>query len=144
MAALLHPGHCTMSSLAISFWSKNVMFFQHYDVITWGFPAKIGETPSKSRFRLISSRNVHADNQTQCNDTCFVQNLRLKPVPTPFPIPSPPLSLPHPHTPHPYPQQYVCRSLLWRVSNTPLVPLPLPPTPWVCPTHKHTNNFCID
>ena len=71
MAALLPPGHCTTSSLAISFQSENITFLQEYDVITWGFPAKIGKPLQNHEFRPIWSRHVHADNP---NDTCFVQN----------------------------------------------------------------------
>ena len=50
------------------------MFLRDYDVIIGDSLQKIGETPQKLRFRPISSRNVHSDNQTKCNDTCFVQN----------------------------------------------------------------------
>ena len=74
MAALLPPGHCTTSSLAISFQSKNVTFFQDYDVITREFPPKLGNPPENHNFWPISSLNMHSDNQTQCYDTCFVEN----------------------------------------------------------------------
>ena len=72
---LQHPRHeISRTSHFQTFQGENVMFLWDYDVITQGFPAKNGETPSKLRFWLISSRNVHADNQTQCNNTFFVQN----------------------------------------------------------------------
>ena len=51
---------------------KNVTFLRDYDVITMGIPPQIRETPQKMQFQPISSRNVHSNNQNQCNDTCFV------------------------------------------------------------------------
>ena len=93
-------------------------FFRERHVITGGFPQKIGDSPQKTRFRPISSRNVHADNQTQCNDTCFAQNFDLKPLPTPSPPPSPP---PSPHLPS--------TTLL----APPPCPFPQPLPPTICP-----------
>ena len=49
-------------------------YFRERDVITWEFPAKIGETPRNREFQPILSGNVHSDNKTECNNTCFVQN----------------------------------------------------------------------
>ena len=48
-----------------------MMYWRDYDVITREFPPKLGKPPD---FRPISSGNVHSDNQTECNDTYFVQN----------------------------------------------------------------------
>ena len=80
------------------FFGEIMTYFRERDVITMGIPSKIGESPENRDFRPISSRNVHSDNQTQCNDTCFVQNFDLKPLPTPFPH-----HPPHPHHPTPFP-----------------------------------------
>ena len=71
MADLLLPGHCTTSSLAISFLGEIMMYWWDYDVITREFPAKNWGTPQNREFWPISSHNVHANNP---NDTCFVQN----------------------------------------------------------------------
>ena len=88
-----------LSHISFSDFSGEIMtYFRERDVITRGFPAKIGETPRKSRFRPISSRNLHAENWTEWYDTCFVQKLQLKPLPTPLLPP-----LPHPLTPPPFP-----------------------------------------
>ena len=52
-----------------------MMFFQEYDVITRGFPAKIVETPQKSPILARNAyRNVRSDTLIESNDTCFVQN----------------------------------------------------------------------
>ena len=86
------------------FQSENVTFFRDYYVITWGFPAKIGKPPQNRDFWPISYRNVHSVNQSQCNNTCFVQKLPIKASSHPFPhhppdpIIAPPL-LPHPLAP---------------------------------------------
>ena len=101
-----------------------------------GFPPKLGNPPENRDFRPISSRNMHSDNQTQCNDTCFVQNFDLKPLPTPFPTTLPTPSLPHPHTPIPTQRAiYVLDSVFMKIIHPP-VPTPPAPTPASAP---HTN-----
>ena len=64
-----------MGNLSLSHFAyENVTFLWEYDVIIGDSLPKFGETPRKSRFWLILSSNVHTDNQTECNDTCFVEN----------------------------------------------------------------------
>ena len=109
-------------------------YFRERDVITMGIPSKIGESPENRDFRLISSRNVHSDNQTQCNDTCFVQNFDLKPLPTPFPHP-----LPTPITPPPFPHPS-CPYPLASFRN-PFPPTICPPLPKVNRQLKIVNYF---
>ena len=113
------------------FGGENVTFLRDYDVITLGFPAKNGEIPSKSRFRPISSCNVHADNQTQCNGTCFVQNsfiYRFHPLAPPYPTP-----LAHPSCSYP-----PCPFL------QPFPPTILPPLPKLNRQLKIVNYFtCV-
>ena len=104
------------------FFGEIMTYFRECDVITTGIPSKIGESPENRDFRPISSRNVHSDNQTQCNDTCFVQNFDLKPLPTPFPH-----HPPHPH--HPTPLSHPsCPYPLASFRN------PFPPT--ICPPRQ--------
>ena len=124
MAALLPHGmvqylEISRTSRFWTFFGEIMTYFRERDVITTGIPSKIGESPENSDFRPISSCNVHSDNQTQCNDTCFVQNFDLKPLPTPFPR-----HPPHPITPPPFPHPS-CPYPLASFHN------PLPPT--ICP-----------
>ena len=57
--------------------SRNLISERECDVFPrlWchlmGIPPKIGDSP---QFRPISSRKMLNNNQTECNDTCFVQN----------------------------------------------------------------------
>ena len=90
------------------------LFGRDYDVFSENVMSLQGDSPKKSGiplkncdFRPILSRKMLNDNQTQCNNTCFVQKFDLKPLPTPSPPPSPP---PSPHLP----------------STTLLAPTPLP------------------
>ena len=56
------------------------LFGRDYDVFprTWchykGIPPKIGDSPRKTRFRPISSRNVHYDTLIWSYDSCSVEN----------------------------------------------------------------------
>ena len=47
------------------------MFLRDYDVITGGFPQKLGIPHD---FIPILYRNVHYDTLIGSNDTCFVEN----------------------------------------------------------------------
>ena len=53
------------------FRSENVMFLQDYDVITGGFPQKLG---IPRNFVMILCRNMSYDTLIWSNDTCFVEN----------------------------------------------------------------------
>ena len=104
----------TVKSLEFSFsdFSGKIMTYrQDYDVITREFPAKNWGNPRNCDFWLISSCNVHSDNQTQCNDTVLLKTsfkYRFQPLVPPLPhLLAPPL-LPHPlaPVPQPLPQQF--------------------------------------
>ena len=135
-------GWCnTTKSLAISFSEQERDVFVRLWCHLMGIPPKSGIPHDFGRFRLVKCITITKLNVTI--PVLFKTSIKASSHPS-SPPPSSPPSLPHPYTPHPYPQQYVYRSHLWRVSDTPPCPPTPTPTPWFCPPHKHTHNFCID
>ena len=125
----------SLAHLVFGLFSGEIMtYFENVMSLQRGFPPKLGNPPENREFQPISSRNVHSDNQTQCNDTCFVQNFDLKPLLTPFPHhpPHPITSPPFPYPSCPYPLASFCN---------PFPPTICPPLPKVNRQLKIVNYF---
>ena len=139
MASLLPPGHCTTNSLAISFLGEIMTYWRDYDVITREFPAKNWGNPLEitnfGRFRLVMCMPI-----TLTIPVLFKTSIKASPHPLPHHPPHP-HHCPTPTPPIPYRQPSMCWTSFGHFQ---VPPQPPPPTPWVCPPHKHTNNFCID